>query len=151
MKPLFYTIYALTVLLFAGFARAETVTLMKVVNSGPQKFRSPVQISEVGVDIQNLKLSIAGRLPNPCFQDPSPVLIQDKNNPNVLVLRLISPVPTNACMARIKDYDTVVSLRQLAQAAELPLEDKALYVIHTEGFDFSLPVSGQDLKVPASF
>ncbi len=143
MKTIIYTIYALTVLLFAGFARAES--LMNVVN-GDQKFRSPVSISQVGVDMQAMRLAIAGRLPNPCYQDPSVLLIADKNNPNTLILRLISPTPTNSCMARIKNYETIVSLRQLAQASELPLEDKALYVIRTEGYDFSLEVSGQDLK-----
>lgn len=145
MRTLIYTIYALTVLLFAGFARAET--LMTVVNKtdGP-KFRSPVAITEVGFNQQSLSVAIGGRLPNPCFQDPTAVLVIDKNNPNTLILRLISPIPTESCMARIKPFETEVNLPLLAQASELPLEDKALYVIRTEGYDFALEVSGQELK-----
>lgn len=146
MKTLIYTIFALTVLLFAGFARAET--LMNVVNgkTDGQKFRSPVAITEVGFNQQNMSVAIGGRLPNPCFQDPTAVLVLDRNNPNTLILRLISPTPTVDCMARIKPFETEVHLPLLAQASELPLDDKALYIIRTEGYDFSLEVSGQDLQ-----
>lgn len=145
MKTLIYTIYALTVLLFAGFARAESVTLMSVVN-GQDKFKSPVAISAVGLNQQNLNLHVEGRLPTPCHLDPSAVLIFDKNNPSTLIVRFISPSPTAACMFKIKPFETVVDLKQLAQASELLLDDKALYVIRTEGYNFSLEVSGQDLK-----
>ncbi len=143
MKYIIYTLYVVTVLLFSGFARANT--LMSLVNADEQ-FRSPATIYNVGVDHQTLDLEISGYVPTPCYQEPSAVLIQDKNDPSTLILRLVSPIPTAFCIQRIKDFSTIVSLRQLAQASQLPLEDKANYVVKTEGFDFSLPVSGQDLK-----
>lgn len=143
MKFIIYTLYAVTVLLFSGFARANTLVAM--VNS-EEGFRSPVTIAEVLVDNRSLDLQISGYVPNPCYQNPTPVLFQDKNDPATLIVRLISPSPTNFCVQRIKDYTTVISLRQLAQASQLPLDDKALYQVKTEGYEFSLEVSGQDLK-----
>lgn len=145
MRTLIYTVYALTVLLFAGFARANT--LMNVANGKTDgKFRSTVAITEVGFNQQAMSIAIGGRLPNPCYQDPTAVLVMDKHNANSLILRLVSPTPTVDCMAMIKRFETEVNLPLLAQAAELPLDDKALYVIRTEGYDFALEVSGQDLK-----
>lgn len=135
MKLLIYTLYALTVLLVSGFARAE----------GFEPKKSNVQISEVGLDQQTMDLHVAGYVPNPCYQNPTAVMVQDKTDSNVLVVRLVSPIPTQMCIQRIKDYTTVVNLRQLAQASELPLEDKAIYQLKAEGSDFAIEVLGQDL------
>lgn len=135
MKFLIYTLYALTVLLVSGFARAE----------GFEPKKSNVQISEVGLDQQTMDLHVAGYVPNPCYQNPTAVMVQDKTDSNVLVVRLVSPIPTQMCIQRIKDYTTVVNLRQLAQASELPLEDKAIYQLKAEGSDFAIEVLGQDL------
>lgn len=140
MKIVIYTLYAVTVLLFSGFARASDFD-----NSNP-KFHSPVQIIDIGVDYNTMDLHIAGYVPNPCYQIPSGVLIQDPHNPSTLILRLVSPSRPGACIERLKDYSTVVSLRQLAQASQLPLEDKAAYIVKTENFDFAMQVFGQDLK-----
>lgn len=136
MKYLVYAIYALTVLLVSGFARAE----------GFEPKRSPVQIVEIGLDQQTMDLHVAGYVPNPCYQDPTAVLVQDKSNPSTLILRLISPIPTQMCIQSLKDYSTVVNLRQLAQSSELPLEDKAVYLLRAEGSDFQIEVLGQDLN-----
>lgn len=144
MKTIIYTIYALTVLLFAGLARAES--LMSVVNDGQNKFTSPVRITEVGFDTGRMLLHIDGTVPTPCHQVPSAVIVFDRKSPNTLVLRLISPRPTaDACIAKLQGFETAVDLRQLSQASELPLDDKARYLIRTEGYDFALEVNGQDL------
>ena len=146
MKYIIYTFYVVTVLLFSGFARANT--LMAMVKADEQ-FRSPATIDSVGFadpNHQTLDLQITGYVPNPCYLNPSAILIMDKNDPNTLIIRLISPIPTTFCIQRIKDFSTIVSLPQLAQASQLPLEDKAIYVVKTEGFDYSLQVSGQDLN-----
>jgi hypothetical protein len=105
-----------------------------------------VQIIDVGVDLDTFDLHITGYVPNPCYQIPSGVLIQDPHNPSTLIVRLVSPSRPGACIQRLKDYDTVVSLRLLAQASQLRLEDKAAYIVKTENFEFAMQVFGQDLK-----
>lgn len=127
MKYIIYTVYIATVLLFSGFARAQTVT-----------------IDEVMVNAQ-LDLEVTGFVPTPCHQIPTAVLTFDQNNHNTLVVRLISPNPTPYCIQRLQDYSTIVPLRQLARASGLPLEATALYVVKTEGHDFTFAVSGRDL------
>jgi hypothetical protein len=128
MKYIIYTVYIATVLLFSGFARAQTVT-----------------IDEVYVDHQTLDLEVSGYVPTPCHQLPTAVLTFDHLNPRTLVVRLVSPSHGDYCIQRLKNYSTIVPLRQLARASRLPLEASVLYVVKTEGHDFSIAVSGQDL------
>jgi hypothetical protein len=136
MRYIIYTLYVATVLLFSGFARAQSPLPVEPP-------RSRVTILEVLVDSENLQLAVSGYVPNPCHQIPTPVMTLD--NANTLVIRLISPVPTNFCIQRIQDYSTIVSLRHLAKASRLPLEAAAVYTVKTEGHDFSMQVSGLDL------
>ncbi len=145
MKTILFTIYVVTVLLFSGLARANTI--MSVLPVQKPNFNSAVMVQHVAIDQFRLALLVDGRMPNPCYQDPSAVLVLDKNAPNTLILRLISPSPSTNCIAKIKEFRTLVDLRQLAQASELPLDNKSMYVIKTEGFDFAMEVSGQDLMM----
>lgn len=139
MKYIIYTIYAVTVLLFSGFARAATLM------GTEQPFQSSATILEVGVS-QTLDLEVTGYVPTPCHQNPTAMLVPDNNNPYTLILRLVSPTHANFCVQRLKDFTTVVSLRQLAAASQLPLEDGAAYVVKTDGHDFAIEVLGHDLK-----
>lgn len=142
MKYIIYTIYAATVLLFSGFARANTNphSLLPV----EQPVRSPVTILEVQVD-PSLALEVSGYVPTICHATPMAVMTFDQHSPNTLVVRLISSAPATFCPQRIKDYQLFVPLRQLARASHLPLEASAIYTVKTEGHDFAIEVSGQDL------
>lgn len=142
MKYIIYTIYAATVLLFSGFAKAQSV--MPVENN--QNPRSSVTIQEVLIDSQTLDLNVSGYVPNPCYQMPYAIMTIDHNKPQTLVVRLFSPAPTQFCIQRIQEYSTVVSLKQLAKSSQLPLEDAVVYTVRTEGHDFAIEVFGRDLK-----
>ena len=133
-----YALYVAIVLLVAGTAKADEIALL-----GTEQI--PISISHVDVDHESLELLVAGHLPNPCYPNPSAHLTQDPENPNTLVLHLSSPLPINMCVTRIKEYNTVVSLPALVRSAQLNLEDKALYVIKTEGYEFELPIAGSEL------
>jgi len=142
MKYIIYTIYAVTVLLFSGFARANT--LMNAYHANQAE--SAARIYDVTVS-QTLDLHVAGYVPTPCHSDPSAVIVQDSSNPQILIVRLVSAAPTmSACVFRTKDFATVVPLRQLIRASQLPLVDEASYVVKTEGYNFAIEVKGSDLK-----
>ncbi|NJM10288.1 MAG: hypothetical protein HC883_05360 [Bdellovibrionaceae bacterium] len=114
--------------------------------SGPQ---TRIQIQAVAVDQVNLELMLGCFLPNPCTANPSATLVQDDNSPNTLILRLSSPIPTDLCVSKIVDHSTIVNLPVLAQNSQVGLNDKAVYVIKTEGYDFEMQVLGSDLmRVP---
>lgn len=145
MKKLAFILYVGCVLVFSGFARAEMVMPF----SKNSNFTTPIQIESIAVDQVNLELLIRGFLPNPCTQMPSAMLVQDLENPMVLILRLSSPVPTDVCVARTVDYSTIVNLPVLAQNSRIGLDDKALYVIKADGNNFEMQVLGSDLmRVP---
>lgn len=146
MKKLAFILYVGCVLMFSAFARAELAMPFVVAAAN---FQAPVAIDAIGVDEANLELQIEGYLPNPCFSSPNATLVQDINNPNVLVLRLTSPVPTDMCVSRRADFRTIVNLPVVAQNSQLNLADKAVYVIKTEGYEFEMQVLGSDLmRVP---
>jgi len=146
MKKLAFVLYVSCVLVFSAFARAEVAMPFVAAASN---LKTPVQIQEIAVDQVNLELLIGGFLPNPCFQLPSATLVQDIENPATLILRLSSPVPTDVCVSRTIDYSTIVNLPILAQNSQIGLDDKAIYVIKTEGHEFQMQVLGSDLmRVP---
>lgn len=133
-----YALYVAIVLIVAGTARADEIYPIDI-------YQTPVQISHVGVDYHARELLVVGELPNPCYQEPKAELIKDSNAPNTFVIRLSSPIPTNMCVTKIKTYDTIISLPELAKAAQLNLEEKATYVIKTEGYPFEVVLVGSDL------
>jgi hypothetical protein len=143
MKVIAYTLFVVSVLLVSAFARAEALNFAEFSAAAPMKL---MNINQVTVDVTGTQLYIAGLLPNPCYQNPNPVLVPDANDPTMLILRLTSPLPTNNCVDRIKPYATIADLPALAQAAELQLDDKAVYVIKTEGYDFQTKIVGAELK-----
>lgn len=145
MKTLIYTVYVAAVLLFSAFARAE----MAMPFSTFLPTLAPVAINEVAIAQETLDLKIDGHLPNSCYSEPSAVLVQDPENPNVLSLRLSSPVPTAICHARIQEYSKIVNLPVLAQNSQIVFANDAEYLVKIEGFDFELLVPGSALnKVP---
>lgn len=133
-----YALYVAIVLIVAGTARADEIYPIDI-------YQSPVQISHVGVDYQTRELLVAGELPNPCFAEPTAQLVKDADSPNTLIIRLTSPIPTSMCVTKIKNYDKIISLPELAKAAQLNLEEKSSYVIKTEGYPFELVLVGSDL------
>lgn len=145
MKKVAFIVYVGCVLAFSAFARAEVAMPF----SKASNFQAPIQIEDVAVDKTNLELLIGGFLPNPCSQVPSATLVQDLENPGILILRLSSPVPTDVCVSRTIDFSTVVSLPVLAQNSQINLDAKADYVIKADGSNFEMLVHGSDLmRVP---
>jgi hypothetical protein len=141
MKTLAYVLFVGSVLLASALARADVKIPYSEV-----AYQTPIQIEQVTADYANLELLLAGTLPNPCFSAPTAILIPDAKAPNTFVIRLLSPLPTGMCVSQIKPYATVVDLPTLARASQLSFENKAVYVIRTEGYDFEMQVSGADLN-----
>ncbi len=145
MKKVAFILYVGCVLAFSAFARAEVAMPFAKMSN----YQAPIQIQSVALDKTNLELLIAGTLPNPCYQSPSAMLVHDLENPNVLILRLSSPVPTDVCVSKTVDFNTVVNLPILAQNSQLTLEANAEYIIKADNNDFQLLVQGADLmRVP---
>jgi hypothetical protein len=145
MKKVAFILYVGCVLAFSAFARAE-VAMPFSKNSA---YTAPIQIESVAVDKANLELLIGGFLPNPCTQLPSAALVQDLENPAILILRLSSPVPTDVCVSRTIDFSTVVSLPVLAQNSNVVLDPNAVYIVKADGNDFEMQVQGAELmRVP---
>lgn len=146
MKYLAYTVYVVTVLLISGFARANASTFEKFQQAQQQtQYEMPVAISQVALDQATGQLIVAGSLPNPCFIDPSALLTQDSHNPNVLVIRLSSPVPMNACVSRVKYFNSNVELVLLAQFSRVEIDAKATYLLKVDGSDFETQIPGSAL------
>jgi hypothetical protein len=104
-----------------------------------------VQISQVTLDASKAELMVAGSLPNPCYGQPSAMLTQDSAQPNILILRLTSPSPMNACVSRVKYFNAPVELLRLIEAAHLNLDVNVNYTLKVEGSEFELPLPGVDL------
>ena len=145
MKKAALILYVGVVLAFSAFARAE-VSMPFSKNSN---FPITVKIESVAVDKTNLELLIGGFLSNPCVEMPSASLVQDFENPSILILSLSSPVPTDVCVSRTIDFSTIVNLPVLAQNSRIELDPQADYVIKTEGNEFEMQVRGSELmRVP---
>lgn len=138
-----YVLYVAAVLLFAGTVRAEEVPFQQFTEV---EYHSSVPVTDVAVDYQALNLLVAGHLPNPCFTTPSAQMTQDTENPSTLIVRLSSPTPNSLCVSQIKPYKTIVNLPELARAAQLNLENKALYLIKIVGYPFEMQVAGSALQ-----
>lgn len=146
MTKLVFILYVGCVLMFSAFARATEMRMPFVTTASVQ---TPAHIEGVGVDQVNLELLITGYLSNPCVALPSASLTADINSPNTLVLRLSSPLPTKNCVSMTKDFNTVVNLPVLAQNSAISIEDKAVYLIKLEGYEFEMQVLGSELmRVP---
>ena len=145
MKTLIYTAYVAAVLLFSAFAKAE----MAMPFSTMLPTLAPVAITDVAMMEETLDLRINGHLPNSCYSEPSAALVQDPENPNVLSIRLSSPVPTTVCPSRVQDYSKIVNLPVLAQNSQIVFANDGEYLVKIEGFDYELLVPGSALnKVP---
>lgn len=142
MKYLAYTIYVITVLLISGFARANAMTIEALAKAS---YEMPVAISEVALNENAAELYVSGSLPNPCYGNPAALLVQDSHDPNVLVVRLSSPIPMSACVARVKYFDTSVTLSMLVHASRVSIDKKAIYVLKVDGSDFEMQIAGSDL------
>jgi len=141
MKTVAYALYVVTVLLISGLARANASTL----DSIQINYQTEVQVSQVSLDSSKTALMIAGSLPNPCYENPSAMLTQDSDSPSVLVLRLSSPIPMDACISRVKYFTSSVELLRLVQASHVKLDSVVVYTLRVEGSEFELPILGSEL------
>ena len=147
MKFVAYTVYVVTVLLISGFARANAATIEMFSHKQVQQtqYDMPAMINQVAIDGNTGELLVDGHLPNPCYPNPSALLTQDSQNPQVLVVHLSSPVPTTACIARLKEFTTSVELSVLAQFSRVDLDPNATYVLKVDGSDFETQIPGSAL------
>lgn len=149
MKAIVIGLYVVCVLLFSAFAHAEGIFNPIYINS--DKTIQQMQPASANIHIEdvqmadNYSLEISGLLPSPCYKAPSASLTVDAQAPNVLILHLTSPLPTQACVSPVATYVTTVSLPLLAQKAGLALVKKAHYLVKTEGFNFAVEVTGAEL------
>lgn len=118
----------------------------KMPFSNPAEYKSPIRIWDIQVDAMKMTLYVNGALPNRCYGQPFATLVQDEKHPNTLLLRLSSQKPTSPyCISQEQPYSAVVNLPVVAQSSQLEIEDKSLYLIKTEGYEFSVQVFGSDL------
>ena len=139
MKKIAITLYVISILLISGFARAEAATL---ANFAQVTYQSQVKLTQAIAD--GLVVRIAGTLPCPTGQ-PSAMMTQDLQDPTVLTLRLSTPLPVQACIARVVGFNTQIELPVLAQASQLNLQEGLVYMIKVDGIDFTMQVRGSDL------
>jgi hypothetical protein len=141
MKTLAYALYVVVVLLISGLARANAATLESIQT----QYQTPLQITQVSFDVAKSELMIAGSLPNPCYGNPSALLTQDPQSPNVLVLHLSSPSPKDSCISQVKYFNTGLALPVLVQASRINIEDILVYTLKVEGYDAEMKVLGSQL------
>ena len=145
MKTVAYALYVVIVLLISGLARANAMPIKGIESVVQTQYQSPAKISQVVFDASKSELVVAGSLPNPCFGNPSAMLTQDSSNPSVLVLRLSSPIPMDACISRVKFFTANVELAKLIQVSHVKLDSGANYTLKVEGSEFELPIAGSSL------
>ena len=139
MKKIAITLYVISILLISGFARAEAATLTSYAQV---QYQSPLKMKQAVAE--GLTVHIAGTLPCPSGQ-PMAMMTQDSQNPSTLTLRLSSPLPLDACIARVVGFNAQVELPLLAQTSMINIEENTVYLIKVEGLDFSTQVRGSDL------
>jgi hypothetical protein len=149
MKFIAYTLFVVSVLLISGLARANDLSMPFVRPSAT--YQTPFQIKNVSNEGQ-MQLAVTGTLPNPCYPQPSATLTPDANDPQTLVLRLSSPYPQQgACISKtqapmvIQEYTVIVDLLPLIQASQVNLHPRTIYTLKTEGYEYSMQISGSDL------
>jgi hypothetical protein len=139
MKTLAYALYVVVVLLISGLARANAMTLETT------QYFTPATIAQVSLDQSHARILVDGSFPNPCYGQPSAMMIQDPNQPNVLVLHLSSPTPMDECITQVKDFNTSVSLARLAESSQVNVDPKSTYTLKVNGSNFEAPIQGKDL------
>jgi hypothetical protein len=138
VKTLAFALYAVSILLISGLARAATIEEV----TQPQ-YQAPAQIHQVSAE--GLDILIAGSLPNPCYGHPGVMLTRDGQNPDVLILHLSSPIPMGACVSLVKNFTAEVQLPLLTKASHLNIEPERTYMVKVEGSEFAMEVPGSDL------
>lgn len=134
MKIVAYVSFVIAVLLLSAFARASEV-----------QYERLVQVDQLAPDLTQKQLKVQGTLPNPCYNAPSVSLTPDANDSRVLILRLASPLPMGICPSVVKPFTSVIDLPTLAFASQVPVDQKAVYLIKAEGSEFSIEVPGSSL------
>lgn len=132
MKLLAYAIFAISVLLFAGFARAAI-------------YETSVHISDVSFRAEDKQMTVSGNLPNPCTQLPAASMSQDHADPQVLTVRLSSPLFMDICVQRIQPYVTQIDVPTLVRVSRVQIDPKTVYVLRTEDNAFEMKVLGSEL------
>lgn len=144
MKKIAFIIYVGCVLVFSAFARADVMMPF----SKQTGYAAPIQIESVVLK-DNLDLAVSGFLPNPCTHVPTASMIQDAQNPSVLIVLMTSPQFNDICISKTADFNTVVNLAVIAQNSQVQLNPRTVYLVRTQGNEFAVQISGADLmRVP---
>jgi len=134
--------YVIIVLLISGLARANAAVRTTT------QFLTPATVSQVTLDASHAAVVVDGTFPSTCFGDPSAMLIQNQNDPTVLVLHLSSPTPhEDTCIDQVKQFNTDVSLVQLAEMSQVSIDPHMTYTLKVNGSNFTAPVSGSEFLV----
>ncbi len=149
MKALIYSLFVTTVLMFSAFARAE-LSLPFFQAGEPQHI---VKINDVRFTEGSSNVEISGYLPTQCYLQPTPQLIQDLSQPNVLVLRLVSSLHSKLgyCTAATEDFTLVWNLAELAQASQVEIKAGEVYDIKFEGYPEVMRVTAAELGYVGGF
>ena len=133
--------YVIIVLLISGLARANAAVRTTT------QFLTPATVSQVTLDASHAAVIVDGTFPNPCYGEPSAMLIQNQNDPTVLVLHLSSPPPKEACsdIEKIKVFNTDVSLVELAEMSQVSVDPHMTYTLKVNGSNFTAPITGSEL------
>jgi hypothetical protein len=133
--------YVIIVLLISGLARANAA--MKTTT----QFLTPATVSQVTLDASHAQVIVDGSFPSLCYGEPSAMLIQNQNDPSVLVLHLSSPTPEDKCIDKIKYFNTDVSLVKLAELSQVSIDPHMTYTLKVNGNVFTASIPGSELLI----
>lgn len=124
--------YVLGVLLFAGFAKAESQTNLEIRHISYQEGSWMIEVS--------------GDLRNPCLTSPQPTLVPSRNEANTLILQVQATQTGDFCAQAIAgSYHFKVDLRLLMQKAGVLIVPQQTYTVKTEKYPFEVSFKGGDV------
>lgn len=133
MKKIILVSYILGVLLFSGFARAESTT-------------TPLAIGHVQYQEGSWQIEISGPLKNFCLSSPHPTLVPSNTQPNTLILKVVATETGDLCAQAIKgSFNLSTDLRLLMQRSGVLVAPHQIYTVKTEGYPFEVSFSGGDV------
>ncbi len=131
-----FTVYALMILGFAGFARAES----RIASYTNHETKRALTIEAVNLDDKTYDLEIVGYAPNSCYGAPQARLVPEGPNSNVLFLELVASPSTGICNSQIAPFVQIVNLPELAMSSSLDLIPGSTYLIKAHSVELTMEI-----------
>jgi hypothetical protein len=130
MKRFLILGYIFSVLLVAGFARADETT-------------QALAIKNINYQEGSWQIQVIGPLPNLCVLSPQPTLEPSRDAPTTLILRMMAKSTAELCGQAVRgNYNVPVDLRRLLVQSGIKLRVGETYTIKAEGYPFEVSFEG---------